>query len=730
MKILTKTLSLVALLLASCTNGELYKDSSQPIDKRVENLLSQMTFEEKVEQMNILLYGRNTNENNLESRGTLDLSPLTGGYIYFSESVKHANNIQRFILDESRLGIPAIMGHDVIHGVKTIFPIPLAQACSWNPDLTYQSSRVAAQESYTSAIRWTFSPMIDVARDFRWGRVAESYGEDSYVNSVFGVAAVKGYQGENLADENAIAACLKHFAGYAYSQGGRDYRPTDISDLSMWECVFPPYKACVEAGAATVMNSFNDLNGVPTVANAEICRDILKGKWGFEGFIVSDWFAVDQLVNQRYAKDEMDAGLKALEGGTDMDMYDGIYVKHFEKARELGLIDMEKVDDAVRRILKVKFQLGLFENPYSEDIPTEERYLLPESVALAEKSAEESMVLLKNSGVLPLAASVKNIMLVGVMAQDSVHMMGTWRCYGDSADVVSVEEGLRQEFGSKATINYVAGAALKNNSSSLFPAMKRAAQSADVIVVALGEDIKWSGENGSKSTLALPEAQEQIVIEAKKSGKPVVLLLSSGRPLELCRVEPYADAIIEMWQPGTCGGSAVAGIISGRVNPSGRLAITFPYSTGQTPIYYNQREPARTGTEGDYVDITTDPMYEFGHGLSYSTFEYGAVKLSKSEITKGETLVASVEVTNSSEVDGAETLLWFVDDPVASITQPAKKLKHFEKAEIKAGETREFIFEIDPARDLSFVNDKGKMRLEAGDFGIIVKDQRAAFVLK
>lgn len=628
------------------------------------------------------------------------------------------------------MGIPAIMGHDVIHGVKTIFPIPLAQACSWNPDLTYQSSRVAAQESYTSAIRWTFSPMIDVARDFRWGRVAESYGEDSYVNSVFGVAAVKGYQGENLADENAIAACLKHFAGYAYSQGGRDYRPTDISDLSMWECVFPPYKACVEAGAATVMNSFNDLNGVPTVANAEICRDILKGKWGFEGFIVSDWFAVDQLVNQRYAKDEMDAGLKALEGGTDMDMYDGIYVKHFEKARELGLIDMEKVDDAVRRILKVKFQLGLFENPYSEDIPTEERYLLPESVALAEKSAEESMVLLKNSGVLPLAASVKNIMLVGVMAQDSVHMMGTWRCYGDSADVVSVEEGLRQEFGSKATINYVAGAALKNNSSSLFPAMKRAAQSADVIVVALGEDIKWSGENGSKSTLALPEAQEQIVIEAKKSGKPVVLLLSSGRPLELCRVEPYADAIIEMWQPGTCGGSAVAGIISGRVNPSGRLAITFPYSTGQTPIYYNQREPARTGTEGDYVDITTDPMYEFGHGLSYSTFEYGAVKLSKSEITKGETLVASVEVTNSSEVDGAETLLWFVDDPVASITQPAKKLKHFEKAEIKAGETREFIFEIDPARDLSFVNDKGKMRLEAGDFGIIVKDQRAAFVLK
>ncbi len=730
MKILTKTLSLVALLLASCTNSELYKDSSQPIDKRVENLLSQMTFEEKIHQMNLLLYGRNTNENNLESRGTLDLSPLTGGYIYFSENVKHANNIQRFILDESRLGIPAIMGHDVIHGVKTIFPIPLAQACSWSPDLTYQSSRVAAQESYASAIRWTFSPMIDVARDFRWGRVAESYGEDSYVNSVFGVAAVEGYQGDDLADENSIAACLKHFAGYAYSQGGRDYRPTDISDLSMWECVFPPYKACVEAGAATVMNSFNDLNGVPTVANAEICRDILKGKWGFEGFIVSDWYAVNQLVNQRYAKDEMDAGVKALEGGTDMDMYDGIYVEHFEKARELGLIDMEMVDDAVRRILKVKFQLGLFEDPYHQTIPDSARYLLPESVALAEKSAEESMVLLKNSGVLPLAASVKNIMLVGAMAQDSVHMMGTWKCYGDSADVVSIEEGLRQEFGASAKINYVAGAALKYNSASLFPAMKRAAQSADVIVVALGEHIKWSGENGSKSTLALPEAQEQIVIEAKKSGKPVVLLLSSGRPLELCRVEPYADAIIEMWQPGTCGGSAVAGIISGRVNPSGRLAITFPYSTGQTPIYYNQREPARTGTEGDYVDITTDPMYEFGHGLSYSTFEYGAVKLSKSEITKGETLVATVEVTNSSEIDGAETLLWFVDDPVASITQPAKKLKYFEKAEIKAGETREFIFEIEPARDLSFVNDKGKMRLEEGDFGIIVKDQRAAFVLK
>ncbi len=689
-----------------------------------------MTLEEKLGQLNLLVLGRNNNINNIESGEKNSFSPLTGGYIYFSESAEMANEVQKRTIEESRLGIPLILGMDVIHGYKTIFPIPLAQACTWEPDMVKEASKVAAKESRLSGLRWTYSPMVDVARDARWGRVAEGYGEDPYANAVFGVATVEGYQGESLKDEYSIASCLKHYAGYAYSQGGRDYRSTEISPVALWETVLPPFKACVEAGAATVMSSFNDVNGIPATANHYLIQDVLKHRWGFDGFVVSDWSSVRQLINQRYAVDTLDAGVKSIMGGTDMDMYDGIYLKYFEEALDTKVLSMDYIDEAVRRVLRIKFELGLFENPYAEIVADSLRYLQPESLALAEEVASNSMVLLKNEGgVLPLSKNISSIMLVGAMANDNEHIMGSWHCNGSPEDVITISEGLKAKFGKGTKINYLEGADFESNSEALKSKFKSVANASEVIVLALGEKNDWSGENGTKSTLSLPSAQEQLVKMAKEAGKPVILLLSSGRPLELCRIEPLADAMLQIWQPGTMGGSAVASILSGEANPSGRLAITFPYSTGQVPIYYNQRSNARNGTQGDYIDIPTTPLYTFGHGLSYSTFEYSEITLSKTQANKQDKVTATIKVTNTSAVDGKETIFWMIDDPVATVTQPVLKLKHFEKSEIKAGETKEFTFEIDPNRDLSFIDGKGRSNLEAGIFNIVVGDKRATLTL-
>ncbi len=734
--LLTHTTLSLLLLLGGCSESStLYKDASQPIEKRVENLLEQMTLEEKLEQLNLLILGKNTNINNLESGNANNkLSPLTGGYIYSGTSATDANELQRYAMEESRLGIPVLLGNDVIRGFRTLFPMPLAQACSWNPELSHQSCRIAAKESWLSGVRWTFSPMIDVARDGRWGRVAESYGEDPYTNCVFAEAAVRGYQGDALSDKYSIASCLKHFAGYSYSQGGRDYHPTDVSNLSLWETVLPPYQAAVKAGAATVMSSFNDLNGVPLVANHYMLTEVLRDRLGFDGFVVSDWRAVEQLFNQRFVTDSIDAAVKSIAAGNDMDMYDAIYRDYLPQALQQGRIDMATIDNAVRRVLKLKFELGLFETPYVEVVPDSDRYFAPASIALSKQMAEESMVLLKNKNhLLPFDKGIKNILLVGVMANDRNNYIGTWTCNGENKDVVTIYEGLQKEFGNRARITHLEGTGFLENIPAFEKALAREARKADVIVIALGEQRYWSGENGSKASLALPAAQEQLVVDAYKSNKPVVLLTSSGRPLALSNIEPYADAIVQMWQSGLYGGDAVAGILSGRVNPSGRLAITFPYTTGQLPIFYNHRENARgswTSKQGGYADAPSTPLYEFGHGLSYSTFEYSNLAVSQSHFTKEDKIVATIEVTNSSDVDGMETLFWYVDDAVASISQPVKKLKHFEKQLVKGNETVQYTFEIDPMRDLSFVDANGNMHLEKGDFYIIVKDKRICITLK
>lgn len=730
-----KKILVLALMLASVSGiraqqkerTPLYRDAARPVEERVEDLLSRMTLEEKVMQLNQYTLGRNDNANNMADP-VADIPAETGSLIYFSTSPELRNRVQKKAVEQSRLGIPMLFGYDVIHGFRTTYPISLAQACSWNPELVRQAAAVAAQEARMSGVDWTFSPMIDVARDGRWGRVSEGYGEDPYATTVYGVAAVEGYQGDDLADERRIAACLKHFVGYGASEGGRDYVFTEISRQTLWDTYLPPYEAGIRAGAATVMSCFNDISGTPGSANTYILTEILKERWGHDGFVVSDWGAIQQLRSQGVAADRKEAAKKAFNAGLEMDMMNRCYDAHLADLVREGKVSGERLDDAVRRVLRVKFRLGLFERPYTPASTEKERFLLPASLRVAEQLAEESMVLLKNRGnALPLK-NVSRIAVIGPMAKSRYHLLGAWSAQGDAEDAVSIFAGLENEYRGKAELIYAQGCQFDGDDRSGFAEALAAADGADAVVLCLGEKRDWSGENASRSTLALPAIQEQLAAEVAKRGKPVVLVLSSGRPLELCRLEPLAGAIVEMWQPGIRGGNPLAGILSGRINPSGKLAITFPYSTGQIPIYYNHRQSARTH-QGKYQDIPNTPLYEFGHGLSYTTFEYGDLQPSATSFRRGEKVTVTVAVTNAGERDGAETVHWFVADPVCRISRPVRELKHFEKQPIRRGETHTFRFEIDPERDLSFTDGDGKRFLEAGDYYILVKDKKVKLTL-
>lgn len=630
--------------------------------------------------------------------------------------------MQKKAMEESRLGIPIIFGYDAIHGFRTIYPISLGQACSWNPGLVEQACAVSAQEARMSGVDWTFSPMIDVARDPRWGRVAEGYGEDPYTNGVFAAASVRGYQGDDMSAENRMAACLKHYVGYGASEAGRDYVYTEISAQTLWDTYLLPYEMGVKAGAATLMSSFNDISGVPGSANPYIMTEILKKRWKHDGFIVSDWGAVEQLKNQGLAATKKDAARYAFNAGLEMDMMSHAYDRHLKELVEEGKVTMAQVDESVRRVLRVKFRLGLFERPYTPVTNEKDRFFRPQSMAVAAQLAAESMVLLKNDNqILPLT-NKKKIAVVGPMAKNGWDLLGSWCGHGKDTDVEMLYDGLTAEFGGDAELRYAMGCKPQGNDRSGFAGALDVARWSDVVIVCLGEMLTWSGENASRSTIALPQIQEELVKELKEAGKPVILVLSNGRPLELNRMEPLCDAILEIWQPGINGARSMAGILSGRINPSGKLAMTFPYSTGQIPIYYNRRKSGR-GHQGFYKDITSDPLYPFGHGLSYTEFKYGTVTPSATKVKRGDKLSAEVTVTNTGSRDGAETVHWFISDPYCSITRPVKELKHFEKQLIKAGETKTFRFDIDLERDFGFVNEDGKRFLEAGEYHILVQGQ-------
>ena len=699
----------------------LYKDAKAPIEKRIDDLISRMTLEEKVLQLNQYTLGRNNNVNNVGEEVKKVPSEI-GSLIYFDINPELRNSMQKKAMEESRLGIPIIFGYDAIHGFRTIYPISLGQACSWNPGLVEQACAVSAQEARMSGVDWTFSPMIDVARDPRWGRVAEGYGEDPYTNGVFAAASVRGYQGDDMSAENRMAACLKHYVGYGASEAGRDYVYTEISAQTLWDTYLLPYEMGVKAGAATLMSSFNDISGVPGSANPYIMTEILKKRWKHDGFIVSDWGAVEQLKNQGLAATKKDAARYAFNAGLEMDMMSHAYDRHLKELVEEGKVTMAQVDESVRRVLRVKFRLGLFERPYTPVTNEKDRFFRPQSMAVASQLAAESMVLLKNDNqILPLT-NKKKIAVVGPMAKNGWDLLGSWCGHGKDTDVEMLYDGLTAEFGGDAELRYAMGCKLQGNDRSGFAGALDVARWSDVVIVCLGEMLTWSGENASRSTIALPQIQEELVKELKEAGKPVILVLSNGRPLELNRMEPLCDAILEIWQPGINGARSMAGILSGRINPSGKLAMTFPYSTGQIPIYYNRRKSGR-GHQGFYKDITSDPLYPFGHGLSYTEFKYGTVTPSATKVKRGDKLSAEVTVTNTGARDGAETVHWFISDPYCSITRPVKELKHFEKQLIKAGETKTFRFDIDLERDFGFVNEDGKRFLEAGEYHILVQGQ-------
>ena len=699
----------------------LYKDAKAPIEKRIDDLISRMTLEEKVLQLNQYTLGRNNNVNNVGEEVKKVPSEI-GSLIYFDINPELRNSMQKKAMEESRLGIPIIFGYDAIHGFRTIYPISLGQACSWNPGLVEQACAVSAQEARMSGVDWTFSPMIDVARDPRWGRVAEGYGEDPYTNGVFAAASVRGYQGDDMSAENRMAACLKHYVGYGASESGRDYVYTEISAQTLWDTYLLPYEMGVKAGAATLMSSFNDISGVSGSANPYIMTEILKKRWKHDGFIVSDWGAVEQLKNQGLAATKKDAAQYAFNAGLEMDMMSHAYDRHLKELVEEGKVTMAQVDESVRRVLRVKFRLGLFERPYTPVTNEKDRFFRPQSMAVAAQLAAESMVLLKNDNqILPLT-NKKRIAVVGPMAKNGWDLLGSWCGHGKDTDVEMLYDGLTAEFGGDAELRYAMGCKPQGNDRSGFAGALDVARWSDVVIVCLGEMLTWSGENASRSTIALPQIQEELVKELKEAGKPVILVLSNGRPLELNRMEPLCDAILEIWQPGINGARSMAGILSGRINPSGKLAMTFPYSTGQIPIYYNRRKSGR-GHQGFYKDITSDPLYPFGHGLSYTEFKYGTVTPSATKVKRGDKLSAEVTVTNTGSRDGAETVHWFISDPYCSITRPVKELKHFEKQLIKAGETKTFRFDIDLERDFGFVNEDGKRFLEAGEYHILVQGQ-------
>ena len=687
-----------------------YRQASLPVEERVEDLLARMTLQEKILQLNQYTLGRNDNPNDRNAVNT-QLPPEIGSLIYMGSGPEMRNRMQRRAMEETRLGIPILFAYNTVHGFRTIFPIPLAQACSWNPRLVEAACVEAARETRLTGIEWTFAPMVDVARDGRWGRIAEGFGEDVHANAVFCAAAVRGFQGTTLADTLRIAACLKHYVGYGASLGGRDYVPTEISRQTLWDTYLPPFEAGVRAGAATLMSSFNDISGTPATANGYTLTEILKKRWKHDGFVVSDWDAILQLVHQGRAAGRREAARLAFLAGMEMDMTDNCYRDHLGELIAAGEVEPGRLDDAVRRVLRLKFRLGLFERPYVPERPEKERFLRPEALTLADSLAAESCVLLKNeTRILPLAPGCR-IAVIGPLADAREHLLGSWCGRGEARDVTTLYDGLCAEFGAEQ-VRYARGCDFNGDDRSGFPEAVAAAREAQVVVLCLGERRQWTGENASRATLALPPIQEELARTLSEVGKPIVLLLSNGRPLELCRLEPLCAGILEIWQPGTAGGKPVAGLLSGRLNPSGRLVVTFPRTTGQIPIYYNQRRKARPD-QGAYLDLPDTPMYPFGHGLSYAEFRYGEIRQ-----VSVEPLVLELTVTNTSSRDGAESLLWYVSDPVCSITRPVRELKHFEKRLIRAGDSETFRFEVDPLRDLGFVDETGRRFLEPGEYWI------------
>jgi beta-glucosidase len=728
----TKYSGLLALLiLMAClfTNVAAQKKS---IAQKVDSVLKLMTLEEKIGQMN--QYNDDwtaTGPVTLDNKKQEQVKNGQVGSLLNTVGVERTRVWQQVAM-QSRLKIPLLFGQDVIHGYKTTFPIPLAEACSWDLEALQQTARVAATEASASGIHWTFAPMVDIARDPRWGRVMEGAGEDTYLGSKIAYARVKGFQGNKLGDIDAVMACAKHFAAYGAAIGGRDYNSVDMSDRMLWETYLPPFKAAVDAGAATFMNSFNDLNGVPATGNKYLQRDILKGKWNFKGFVVSDWGSIGEMINHGNVKNEYEAALSAVTAGSDMDMESRCYKNSLAQLLKDKKISLALIDDAVRRILQKKFELGLFDDPYKFCNPARERAALnnPEHVKIARAAAAKSIVLLKNqNNLLPLSKNIKTIAFIGPLVKAVKQNKGFWDVEVPGVDsnfIVSQWEGLQNKIGSNTSLLYAKGCDIEGNSKDGFAEAIEVARQAEVVILSIGERRDMSGEAKSRSNINIPGVQEELLAALLATGKPVVVLINAGRPLVFNYTADNAPAILYTWWLGSEAGNAIADVLFGDYNPSAKLAISFPRSVGQIPIYYsyfNTGRPAGNDSNRNYRSAYTDesifPKYEFGYGLSYTSFTYSNLQMSKKKMKAAEQIEVSVTVTNSGKYDGEEIVQLYLRDKVGSVVRPMKELKDFKKINVKAGQSQTIKFIINKEK-LSFFNQQLQWVAEPGDFELMI----------
>lgn len=698
------------------------------INQRVDSVLHLMTLEEKIGQLNQCSGREATGPVTAEQTNLLnDIKKGLVGSMLNVKGVKDTRALQDAAM-ASRLQIPLLFGLDVIHGYKTIFPIPLAQAASWDLEAIRLSERTAAAEASASGIHWTFSPMVDITRDPRWGRIMEGAGEDSYLGSVIATARVQGFQGRRLGSTNdAIMACAKHFVAYGAVSAGRDYNDVEMSDHQLWETYLPPFKAAANAGVATFMTSFNTLNGIPTAANTFLQRAILKGKWNYKGFVVSDWGAIEQMVEWGYAIDKKDASLKAFESGCDMDMGDRIFLTNLPQLAREKKLNLKMLDDAVRRILTKKFELGLFDDPYRfcNEARQHEQLNDPRHVALARDVACKTMVLLKNEeGILPLKKTGQKIALLGPLVFSKRDLKGSWALNQDTSDVVSLFEGVRLKLANAGNLAYAKGTTIDGNNSDGFTEALDLAKAADVVVLALGESWNMSGESKSRMDLTLPGNQEDLFKAVYALGKPIVVVLMAGRPLIFNEIADKAASIIYAWWPGEQGGNAIADVLFGDYNPSGKLPVTFPRHVGQIPLTYDGyntghplKDPKIKLYRSAYIDGGNGPRYAFGYGLSYTSFSYSNVKLDKVSISKTDSITVSFTITNSGDREGEEVVQLYIQDPVASIVQPLRKLRDFKKVKLAAGESRVITFSVNNEK-LAFYDASLRWHSEPGWFNI------------
>ena len=727
----------VLAAVVSCQERKTTTVGSTPeIEQRVEQLLSRMTLVEKIGQMNQVSAGGDVaNYADALRKGQI------GSILNEVDPVK-VNEFQRICLEESRLGIPLLVARDVIHGYHTVFPIPLGLAATFDPTLVEEGARIAALEATAQGVRWTFSPMLDIARDPRWGRIAEGSGEDTYLDARMAEAMVHGYQGRQL-DTTSMAACVKHFVGYGAAEGGRDYNSTFLTERQLRNIYLPPFQAAVEAGAMTLMTSFNDNDGVPSTGNTFVVKDILRGEWGFDGLVVTDWNSMGEMIAHGFGVDRKDVARKALDAGVDMDMMTYGFLSHLEELVKTGAVKESAIDDAVRNILRVKVQLGLFEHPYVDVEKGAAVQYAPEHLAAAQRSAEESAILLKNDGVLPLKAdAIRSILVTGPMADAPHDQLGTWAFDGDKTHTVTPLKALQERFPGKVT--FVPGLRYSREKRNAFQDVVAAARRADVVLVFLGEEAILSGEAHALADLNFKGSQSELLAALKASGKPVVATVMAGRPLTVERDLPNCDAMLYSFHPGTMGGPALANLLFGDVNPSGKTPVTFLRTVGQAPLYYSHNMTGRPyngetllddigmeagqtslGNTSYYLDYGAYPLFPFGYGLSYTTFGYSGIALDKAVYGKDDDITVSLTLANTGDCDGTEVVQVYVRDLVGSITRPVKELKAFDRVALKAGESKNLTFRS-PVSDLAFYGLDGVKKVEPGDFQLWVAGDSAS----